>query len=157
MNFDEVIGRINQCGDRDVSAAIIDALRTLLDEDEYLFQNDVHERTIGACLAWYLKPHFPGWHVDPEYNKHGSDPKKVAWRAHGRRSIVVPDIIVHHRGPEGPNLLVIQIKKSSNDETSGDDMAKLRGMRADLDYAHALFVRFGVGQDAGRLTACDWA
>jgi hypothetical protein len=44
--------------------------------------------------------------VDPEYNRDGHEVK----RSDG--VIVVPDVIVHHRGTSD-NLLVIEVKKST--------------------------------------------
>lgn len=72
-------------------------------------------------------------------------------------SSVVPDIIVHQRGTQGPNYLVIEVKKSSNLQTIDDDMAKLKAMRTDLSYQHALFLRFGVKEQAGAIAECGWA
>lgn len=147
---------ILKCADSDLAAAVLGALSDLFESDFYLLEHDVSERTIAASLAWHLKPYLGGWDVDAEYNKHGGDPKKAHWKGDAA-SIVVPDIIVHMRGPEGPNVLVIEVKKSSNNETKHDDVAKLQGIKNDLGYPHALFLRFGVRDQAGIITECEWA
>src|SRR4051812_38575864 len=82
------------------------AIKALLEEDADLFRRDVNERTIAAHLCDHLRPLFPGWNVDPEYNRDGHSVK----RADGH--IVVPDIVIHRRGTRD-NLLVIELKKST--------------------------------------------
>jgi hypothetical protein len=48
--------------------------------------------------------------------------------------VAVPDVIVHRRGPAGPNVLVIEMKKTSN--PAGMDCARLRiaAFREQLGY-----------------------
>jgi hypothetical protein len=126
------------------------ALQELLVRDADLFVRNVNERTITGLLARYMEPKFPGWHVDAEYNRDGHDVKK----ANGE--IVVPDVIVHRRGtPE--NLLVIEAKKSTTTEPDDEVLAKLNGFRSsDLQYRHALFVKFIVGPGGPAVEKFEW-
>jgi hypothetical protein len=63
---------------------------------------------------------------------------------------VFPDIIVHKRGPKGPNLLVIEAKKSTNKD-AGLDIEKLKAYKSNehLRYEHAVFLVFRTGYHPG--------
>ncbi len=117
---------------QDVHRRVSQALETLHAKDQYLLDQDVHERTIAHRFAIYLENEFPGWHVDCEYNRMGGDPKRIAARLKACAQkhhpsdqpcdcdscqadpdiLVYPDIIVHRRGSCDQNLLVIELKKS---------------------------------------------
>jgi hypothetical protein len=97
------------------------AVQVLNEKDRYLLENDLSERCIASRLAMYLQPLFPDQVVDVEYNRAGDMPKRLNlpdecanFRDADGRSLVVPDIIVHTRGPNGPNLLVLELKKTTN-------------------------------------------
>jgi len=146
---------LRKCDDAAIANALIAALDRLLTEDLYLFQRNVHERTISAALAFCMRGGFGDLNVDPEYNKVGDDPKAVRTDGGGRRR-VLPDIIVHERGNNnGNNLLVIEIKSGLYGKTRRD-IKKLGEMRRDLNYRHALFIRFGTGALAGQVTEIEW-
>jgi hypothetical protein len=145
--------KLKACSDQKLGEVMIAVLHQLFDEDMPLLQNNVSERTIAATLACHMKPYFKGWHVDPEYNKVGEDPKSVYWNDQWKN--VIPDIIVHVRATD-KNLLVIELKKSSNQVSSDQDVAKLEAMRKQLVYKHALFLRIGVQGEAGTITECEW-
>jgi hypothetical protein len=98
------------------------AIDFLLRLDAYLFETDVNERSISHKFATYLQNEFKGWDVDCEYNRDRHDPKILnlpniysleVWPDDVQAKTVYPDIIVHRRGME-ENLLVIEIKKTSN-------------------------------------------
>jgi hypothetical protein len=95
----------------------------------------------------YLQNKFPDFSVDVEYNRLGAHPKTLNLpeeRANARtRSgvpLVVPDIIVHKRGAEGPNLLILELKKTSNRESRACDQMRVRAFCRQLGYAHAALV-----------------
>jgi len=96
------------------------ALSKLRNQDSFLIEANTNERTISHKLAEYLQEEFTDWNVDCEYNRHGDDIKKVevpkenvSWDDKEAKT-VFPDIIVHERSTDLHNLLVIEIKKSSN-------------------------------------------
>ena len=61
----------------------------------------------------------------------------------GSQGTVYPDVIIHQRGSEEHNLLVIEAKKSGN---SGDgDRQKVRAYMRHLGYEYGLFLRFDTG------------
>ena len=59
---------------------------------------------------------------------------------------VFPDIIVHRRCEDGPNILVIEAKKASEqtEENIAFDYLKLRAYRDELEYRSTAFVVFGI-------------
>jgi len=67
-----------------IEAALEDAINQLLRSDSDILIMDVNERTISHRLANYLEPHFSGWNVDCEYNRHRDKPKRLNIR---RRNI----------------------------------------------------------------------
>lgn len=62
---------------------------------------------------------------------------------------VFPDIIVHKRGT-GRNLVVIEVKKSTNRESDDWDLAKLKAFKSELHYDVAMFFRFRIGAKDGK-------
>ena len=123
------------------------ALETLVRKDRYLFANKLGERCIAERLAMYLQHEFPRHAVDAEYNRDGDTPKRLGLRPecanyrneHGE-SLVVPDVIVHRRGPEGPNILVLEIKKTSNPAPRDCDRARIHAFRARFHYEFAALI-----------------
>ena len=120
--------------------------------DILLFEADVNERSIAHKLATYLQDEFQGWDVDCEYNRDHVKQKRLKLPKNSsldgqpdnvRATRVFPDIIVHHRGTED-NLLVIEIKKTSNQKS---DVQKLEAFKRQLGYTYTLFLRFNTGDD----------
>lgn len=140
------------------------AIAQLRDADRVLLEIDANERSITHRLAVLLESHFPEFDVDVEYNRVGGagDPKRLDWNdvACGagpedlvrdtQARTVYPDIIVHRRTTED-NLLVIEVKKSSNAGCGERDRRKLEAFREDREfhYRHAAFLEIPVGEDFG--------
>ena len=146
-----------------VQRQVHDALGELLRMDAYLLLNDLSERSIAFRLGLYLQRGFRTLSVDCEYNRTGTDPKFVDglqhrlwpgcpnYRRDGRwpRAFkVYPDIIVHKRGEGGPNLLALELKKTSNRRGCRDcDIEKLTAYLEFplLRYDHAAFLELETG------------
>jgi len=126
------------CPDPSLGKVVVDAIQTLLERDCNLLTTNANERTISAQLACYLKPAFPKWDVDVEYNRQGLDPKKIGIGESAE--LVYPDIIVHHRRSE-KNLLVVEMKKGDSPDPDEVDMKKLRAYVVKFKYPNALFLR----------------
>ena len=150
MDYAEIL---QNCDDPAVGAAVLDSLNRLFSIDKQLLVVNASEQAIAAKIAQYLQPHFLANHIDVEYNRMGNAPKKVAWSE--KRDEVYPDIIVHLRETE-TNVLAIELKKDSNPEKKGKDILKLRAYRRELGYIHGLFLRLGVGENAGSVSECEW-
>lgn len=83
-------------------------------------------------MAEYLQLAFPDWSVDCEYNRLGYAVKRLpeptgVGTDDTDGQTIFPDIIVHKR-KERANLLVIEVKKTTN--TREGDEVKLRGLTA---------------------------
>ncbi|MEJ0084993.1 MAG: hypothetical protein WDO72_04895 [Pseudomonadota bacterium] len=154
INNVDFAAALEACDDPAVGKAVRDALSTLFDRDRKLLELDAAERTIAAQIANYLRPHFERSDIDVDYNRMGDAPKTVAYDE--LPELVYPDIIVHMRGDNTANLLVIELKKDSNREPKDRDIRKLRAYRRDLEYRHALFLRLGTGKSSGAVLECEW-
>lgn len=133
-----------------VKRRVAHALRKFLRADGDLLANDVAELAIAHRFACFLSSEFPGRHVDVNYNRHGQSIKRLRlpapcrnWRTPHRR--VFPDVVVHRRGTDDGNVLVVEIKKSTNPEPRECDVARLRRFRQQLHYQYGLFVEFNAG------------
>lgn len=140
--------------ERYVKEAVENALANLINEDYQLLQNDANERSITHKLAEHLRPQFPTWHIDCEYNRDGADPKRVHLSPIQVASdddtgeTAYPDIIVHERGTSN-NLLVIEAKKDTNssDRAVRNDKRKLGAYKKELGYTFGLFLKFNTGDN----------
>jgi hypothetical protein len=144
---------LTDCSEPLVGKAVLNALNLLFEKDSQLLAINASEQAIAAKLAQYLQPHFPKHDVDVEYNRMGQAPKKVAWSERPEEDY--PDIIVHVRMTE-TNVLAVELKKDSNPEKKDRDILKLRAYRRELGYAHALFIRLGIGKGTGTVSECEW-
>jgi hypothetical protein len=125
------------------------ALEKLVREDEYLLVNDLSERCIASRLAMYLQAEFNEYSVDAEYNRAGDIPKRLGlpeecdgYRNERTDRLVVPDVVVHQRGPEGPNILVLEVKKTTNTSARRCDLARIHAFRASYGYECAALIEF---------------
>ncbi|TGQ46936.1 hypothetical protein [Mesorhizobium sp. M00.F.Ca.ET.216.01.1.1] len=140
--------------DQDALGKILNAaLDTLYAGDQAIIKVDVAERTLCARLAAILQASFQDYAVHAEYNRHGVDPKEISLpNADGvlTATRVFPDIIVHQPGHDGDNLLVIEVKKSTNVVPDEADLRKLEKIKEQIAYRFAVFLRLPTGQDAAR-------
>jgi len=125
------------------------AIRLLYEKDIHLFGVDANERSITFHLGLYLQKLFPGRDVDCEYNRNGHNPKRIHLceaNYYGPGQTVYPDIIIHERGSNKKNLLVIEAAKELNSNSQHDqkklqhDKEKLLLYRRELKYAYAVFI-----------------
>lgn len=127
------------------------SLRKLRKHDKYLLDNNLNERTITYKLATYIQEEFQDFNVDCEYNRFDDLVKRIEvpkynvnWDDTEARTIF-PDIIVHKRGTQENNLLVIEIKKSSNSDSGIIDRMKLKALiKYPYNYKFGLFLRIKI-------------
>jgi hypothetical protein len=127
------------------------ALRVLYAKHLQILQLDVAERTICGELAHILKEAFDQHDVQVEYNKHGLEPKMIDLPdANGvlTSSRVYPDIIVHQPGHDRENILVVEVKKTTNSTSDDADLVKLSQIKQQIGYRNALFLRLSAGAAA---------
>lgn len=150
---------VSACNDEELANALIGAIDELLIKDRYLLDVDASEWSIAAELFFNLKSRAPladdgrPWDIQMEYNRNGRRPKTIYGGGHRVR----PDIIFHRRGTPN-NFLVIELKKGSSASVDTDDAKVLTEYRLSngLNYRYALFLRLGVGEDAGKVTCLAW-
>lgn len=95
------------------------SLDDLYANDKYLIEHRVAERDIVHRFAHYFENHMCGtviseYNVDCEYNRNGYEIKQV------NGSYIYPDFIVHKRGSNEDNLLVIEFKTWWNPNNDAD-------------------------------------
>lgn len=128
------------------------AIRIFYKNDFSLIENKTNERSISHKIAEYLQQEFPEYNVDCEYNRMSGKkrftPKKLFQNIAQISSdctkvrTVYPDIIIHHRGFNDGNLLVIEIKKIFDLNKNGKDadIKKIYAYIEELKYKHGLFL-----------------
>ncbi|TNE43774.1 hypothetical protein [Sphingobium sp. CFD-2] len=131
-----------------IENTMLAAIATLQQEEATILQFDVGERTICACLAAILKRTFDHHAVHVEYNRHGIYPKEIelpdgAGELTEKR--IFPDIIVHKPGHDDANLLVVEVKKTTNPVDDDLDIAKLQQIKQQIGYDFAVFLRLPTG------------
>lgn len=129
-------------------------VEALFRHDGLLLAINASERAICHRLAMHITPLFDEWDVDCEYNRDGHDHPKLVndLKAilHDPDDSVFPDVIVHKRTAFGQenNLLVIEVKKTTSNESSDVDHEKLRIFTTDFgrqemnyNYRFGLFLK----------------
>lgn len=97
--------------------------------DEYLISHKASERDLTFHFTTYFKDHMrttsiAQYNVDCEYNRDGNDSKQID----GDK--VYPDFIVHRRGSNEDNLLIIEFKTWWNPNNT-NDIEKLKNMMSE--------------------------
>lgn len=123
------------------------AMIELAEKEGHLFASNAAERSFAARLAMHLQALFPKHHVDADYNRVGALAKRVLLppECKGRRdsdgkSLASPDVIVHRRGADGQNLLVVEMKKNTNPDRGNCDRLRLSAFRGQLGYLFGALV-----------------
>ncbi len=131
----------------DAEGRLTKALQKLEANDQHLLENDLSERCIAARLAMYLQCEFPEHSVDVEYNRRGENVKRLhlspeCIRRRNRKGDppATPDIVVHTRGSESPNILVLELKKTSNPVPRNCDQIRVHAFRDQLGYKFGALV-----------------
>ena len=125
-------------------------LMTLYQKDYYLvltrseadYDSHVGERAIVFRFAHYLQihlnedPFFRDYNLDCEYNRNLMDPKRLGLLGD---AATVPDVILHRRGDNDNNLMVIEFKGYWNCHQEKDRL-KIKGFTSEDDV-----FKFNVG------------
>jgi hypothetical protein len=163
---DTEIGKIPEDWEID---EFVEAIKNFLAKEPFLLENNLNERTISFKLAEYLQKEYDGkYNVDCEYNRVSKDDKNMDKEYitktlqldiekiktnNDKGPTVFPDIIIHKRGSNKNNFLVIEIKLENNKDrwrklngkeiSSKDfDIEKLRKFTTELKYEHAIYLEF---------------
>lgn len=131
-----------------VISIVARALERLIERDSALLERDVNEQTVAHHLARYIHEGFAGeFSVDVEYNRHLNEKKVVLMGE--RWAVVRPDIVVHERGTDRCNVLVVEVKKFGAE--LAHDREKLLALIGQYGYQHAAHVL--VGRRTGKAAA----
>ena len=122
------------------------ALDKLYQNDKYLINiyagknntdKHVSERSIVFRFGVYLEPYvlsyLPKYNLDVEYNRNADDIKRVGNKP------VVPDLIIHRRGNNISNLLVLEFKTWWNSNRQNDEY-KIKGFKEEYGYKYGATV-----------------
>lgn len=142
-----------------------DAIFDLYEFDLYLIRHmeksgneteNIHlsERSIVFRYGLYLqdritKTIFENYNIDCEYNRNIDLEKKY----HSNNGDILgcyPDIIIHKRGTNDDNLLVIEVKTWWNKNTKHDEdkLRDLTRQTSDYKYEYGLSITFGKDEDS---------
>ncbi len=124
------------------------SINKVYEKQYYLIENEVHERSIVFWFGIYFyeilkNSDLKDYDLDFEYNKNFQD-KKTTKNFHNG---TFPDIILHKRGSNKHNLLIIEFKTKWKQHKGffERDKRKLRDFinpNSEYKYRYALFVVF---------------
>jgi len=137
----------------EVEKIIRDCCSELLKQQPMLFNknHNINEETVSSELLTLMKPYFPNYHVNCEYNRmtvgNGEQQiKKIKKNPDTeKKSKVKPDIIVHRQEDAKHNLLAIEVKMQWKNNRKAEDFVKLESYKRELNYNHALYLELSNG------------
>lgn len=170
---------VNNISEDEIKRIVNKCILELLHSDCILLENDVSERAITHKLAEYIQQRIPNLNVDCEYNRNVTfgyqEPKKITllrkktFKQKQSSSTLdnclevstYPDIIVHRRGTNNDNLLVIEVKKQNSNVDSSHDRAKLKAFTQNANansynFKHGLFVLIKTGETKQTYPELEW-
>lgn len=123
-----------------------ESIKEFYDKDSLLSERKGMEQACVFRIGLYLqerlkKAKISDVVVDCEYNKNGDHPKRTVMFVEGVR----PDLLIHKRGDNTKNLLVVEFKGWWNRAKNRDE-DKLKSLTSSKDVYHYLlgaFVRLG--------------
>ena len=146
------------------------AIEKLLAGEIDTLRRGLNELNVSTHLAFYLKPIFLQYDVDPEYNRDIDKPNDRKALDIARNRIIEvgkktnqndnyklsPDIIIHKRGTNENNLVVIEVKKDIHSKDLKEfDLIKLEHLTIDhlgnhYNYKIGIAIVLGTGNSAGQ-------
>lgn len=137
----------------EIKAILSASLGRLFEQDDFLLRYAAHERSVAHKIAVYLGSAFEGHrHVDLEYNLHGHLIKRLAGIQEcddeRRTDRIFPDIVVHMRGTDEFNTLVVEVKTGNGSRAC--DVRKLQLLTDPSNgygYQLGVFLRFNGQED----------
>ena len=155
----EVAALRGERGWQQIATRLNRAIAMVMEGDSDVVANGRNERAVAHRLALYLQNEFPRWHVDCEFNRQGRNrerkkveakrPSLPPSRKGSKYALVDPDVNIHKRGPDGPNLLAIELKVAGTADLKRD-RAKLKAYLTEshLRYEYAVLLTYQTGADA---------
>jgi hypothetical protein len=142
---------------KDTLSIFAAAVLALLKDVELAYA-DPAERAIVARLKDFLHGQYEGWSIDLEWNRREDIVKRLRYDLRKEELIgndaIVPDLIVHRVGKK-ENMLVVEVKKSSNRDFDGD-IWKLKGMTEQAgDYGYSVGLHLILDVKVRSVVRCD--
>jgi len=111
--------------DEEIRRAVKSCVEQLYQKDGAIIAKNISELAITHRLAVYLEPHFRDYSVDVGYkgNCELGAPKPKFYQ---KGKYGIPDIVVHQRGSNNANLLVIEIKKENNHNQAARERDRIK-------------------------------
>jgi hypothetical protein len=157
METQQILHKINQ------------AIQTLIVSENNILSRTLNERNLSDHLAGYLRPLFNEYHVDSEYNGDMDKPNDRKALAIAKNRLLEigfqpnlddtyklsPDIIIHQRGTNDHNLVVIEVKKDVSSQRNKEfDLIKLEHLTINYmgnhyNYKLGIALILSTGEDTG--------
>ncbi len=147
--------------DEQIKECLSAALSKLQAKDNWLLTKNLSEQSVSHKLAEYIQSYFGDYHVDCEYNGDVNDgkkhiqilysqleafgllkPRESQLEAEIIERAVFPDIIIHKRGSNADNLLIVELKKESSKVPFKYDNLKLKAYTSS-DHGNHLKYQLG--------------
>ena len=126
----------------------------LYDKDKYLLEHKVHEQAIVFRFALYFENFVNSlgkdYNLDVEYNKNMDNPKRIRANENGKK----PDLIIHKRGSNECNLLIIEFKSYWN-RNYQEDYRKIKEFCKSEEYHYQYGVCIILGREKAD-THIEW-
>ena len=171
--------RLYEITREEIKKIVCECVQQILIHDITLLKNDVSERAITHKLAEYIQRRITFLNVDCEYNRNvtkGKDePKKVFMLQQEIQDLLksdqkvedllevstYPDIIVHQRGVNENNLLIIEVKKKNSKINFKHDYSKLEAFTENTElnsyhYEYGVFILFDTGNEKPGKPELKW-
>ena len=141
---------------------LVKAISEFLLKECFLLKNNLNERSITHKLAEYIQKYFSDYNVDCEYNRNMADIKKIELisqknisetDAEGNTVSVYPDIIIHKRGSNDSNLIVIEVKKEANVCKKWEESSDFKKLEA-FTKSDGLKYKYGIYLELNK--NCPW-
>lgn len=132
--------------DKELEKCIKISLDKIYKKHDYLIKEKIHERSIVFWFGIYFyeclqKTDFKKYDLDFEYNRNLSGVKRTENFQEG----TYPDLILHTRGSNDDNILIMEFKTWWNNNKKRD-MKKLKdflSLNGNYKYKYGAFIVFG--------------
>lgn len=132
----------------EIEKAINEACSFLYRDAKHLLDEGANERDIVSYIVPLLRGKYCEYQVDSEYNREGAIGHRIP-KTDSDGNRIIPDIVVHKHGPEGQNLVAIEVKGYWNHEPRQQDEDLLRRLQVKHNYKY--LYRLELGKDCAEL------
>jgi len=145
-----------------IETALNRALDTFVERAEHFVAAAANERSMSHRIAVDLEQELPGYEVACEYKRDGFDVNRLEAMPHppspksDEAVRVFPDIIVHRRGSNDHNWLVLDMKQAAAGTDPPYDLHKLHAFQRELHDAWAVHLHIGRLRNGPLVRTTHW-